>query len=994
MSTRFSISLNVSDVRAKKFLRDTEALGLTGAVTDVSLVDVYTLEPDFSKDEQKKIEEAFVSAPVQSGVFGDIPEPDSFAEEFNWAILVGYLPGVTDTIGRTAKKTIEDTLDKKLGEHEDVFTAQAYFLSGKLKQEDVETIAYSLHNPLIQYARIRSAKEYKKENGFPIITPNVQLEGNPHVDDVNLWVSDEELEQLGTLGIQNADGSRRGPLALDLDAMKVIRTYFYGKRRHPTDVEIEALAQTWSEHCNHSIFSDPIDDIYEGIYRRYIKGATKEIRKQKGEDDFCVSVFTDNAGAISFDDKYLITHKAETHNSPSALDPYGGAMTGIVGVNRDALGFGLGAKPIMNTYGYCVADPKNSQKLYRDKAKTQPLLPAARILSGIIHGVNGGGNESGIPTPQGFVTFDDRFRGKPLVFVGTVGLMPRMVAGRVMHQKGAQRGDYIVVTGGRVGMDGIHGATFSSVELDSASPATAVQIGDPITQKKMSDAIVKEARNKGLYNSVTDNGAGGISCSVAEMARECGGCRVELETVPLKYEGLAPWQIWISESQERMTFAVPKEKWEEFKALMERHDVEVTHIGKFTDSGKCVVRYNGEVVMNVDMDFLLHDGRPIAFQQTRSYEPIPSLSRGTKKLDFEKVLLDLLKRPNIASFKAISQQYDHEVQASSVTKPLQGKGQVNAHATVSRPVLTSEKGVVLSQGLAPWFSELDPYAMAAYSIDEAVRTAITAGGNPDHLAILDNFCWCSSKDPERLWQLKEAARACYDTAVAYGTPYISGKDSMFNDFKGFDAKGASVKISAPPTLLISAISVMDDHTKAVTLDLKAAGDVLYVLGETKNELAGSEYLTMQTKQAHVLHDGEKVPQVDTDTNKKMYEVFALALDQELIQSGIAITRGGLAVALAKTAIAGGLGVNVDVAEVSKKLDTDEILFSESAGRILVSVRAEDIDAFEELVDSSDRFRIGEVTDDEVITINDAKEEVASLPLEKAFDAYHTNHIPS
>ncbi|MBI3955498.1 phosphoribosylformylglycinamidine synthase, partial [Candidatus Gottesmanbacteria bacterium] len=358
------------------------------------------------------------------------------------------------------------------------------------------------------------------DNGMDFVVPKVKLRSIPKVDKINLDLSDEELKKTGKEGIKNSDGTRRGPLALSLPFMKAIQVYFKKLGRKPTDIELESIAQTWSEHCKHTIFADPIDEIKEGLFKKYIKGSTDYIRKKKGRNDFCVSVFKDNSGAIAFNDDYLITHKVETHNSPSALDPFGGAITGIVGVNRDTIGFGLGAKPVANFYGYCFADPRADIPLYKGENKTQKMLSSRRIMDGVIEGVNAGGNQSGIPTPMGFVYFDERYRGKPLVFVGTVGLIPKKIKGKLSYIKEARKGDYIVMIGGRVGKDGIHGATFSSEAMDSGSPSTAVQIGDPITQKKLSDAIVKEARNMDLYNSITDNGAGGLSCSVAEMAKE------------------------------------------------------------------------------------------------------------------------------------------------------------------------------------------------------------------------------------------------------------------------------------------------------------------------------------------------------------------------------------------------------------------------------------------------------------------------------------------
>ncbi|MES2409212.1 MAG: AIR synthase-related protein, partial [Patescibacteria group bacterium] len=718
--------------------------------------------------------------------------------------------------------------------------SQIFILSGNLTKEEVEGIGLTLHNPLIQRMRIMSHSEFEKEDDLNILVPKVNLKSEDAVIEVNLNVSDEELVKIGKSGIVDKNGISRGPLALDLAYMKTIQAYFKSKKRNPTDIELESIAQTWSEHCKHTIFADKLDEIDKGLYKAYIKEATNIIRKKKGEKDICVSVFSDNAGAIAFDDKYLITHKVETHNSPSALDPFGGSITGIVGVNRDTIGFGLGAKPVANMFGFCLADPSDTRPLFRDKLHTQKMLSPRRIMDGVIQGVNVGGNCSGIPTPHGFVYFDERFRGKPLVFVGTVGIIPRKIGKNLSTEKEAKKGDYIVVIGGKVGQDGIHGATFSSEVMDGASPATAVQIGDPITQKKLSDAIVKEARDLNLYSSITDNGAGGISCSIAEMAKECNGCRVELEKVPLKYPGLTPWKIWISESQERMTLAVPKSKWKAFKKLMDDRGVGADVVGEFTNSGKCVVTYNGKKIVDMDLEFL-HNGLPsrnlVSKDEKTTYLEAPK--QNTENLT--KTFKEMLKRLNITSFEFISKQYDHEVQANSILKPLQGRGQVNADVAVIRPILDSKKGVLLSSTLNPSYSEIDSYKMAASSIDGAIRSVIAAGGSLENLAILDNFCWCSSTDPVRLGQLKAAVKGCFDYAVAYGTPFISGKDSMFNDFKGYDEKGNPINISIPPTLLISSIGVMNDAEKAISLDFKFEGDLIYLLGDTLEELGGSEY---------------------------------------------------------------------------------------------------------------------------------------------------------
>jgi len=965
-----------------------------------------------------------------------------------------------------------------------------------------------LYNKLIQRLHIKSREEFTADKGMGIVIPEVNLHEDTTVTEINLNISDEELLEIGTKGIANADGTRRGTLGLSLLYLKAIKAHFAEQGRNPTDIELETLAQTWSEHCKHTIFASPIDEIKDGLYKHYIKRATNDIRKAKGKDDICISVFTDNAGGIIFDDEWAITDKVETHNSPSALDPFGGAITGIVGVNRDTVGYGMGAKPIINRYGFCFADPSSEPEIYRGKGKQNKALSPKQIMDGVIDGVNKGGNHSGIPTPQGFVYFDPRYSGKPLVFVGTVGLIPRKINGNPSHIKEAKKGDKIVMVGGRVGKDGIHGATFSSVALDEGSPSTAVQIGDPITQKKFSDAIVKEARDLELYNAITDNGAGGLSSSVGEMGE--AGFVVDIDRVPLKYAGMSAWEIWISESQERMTLAIPDENIAAFTKLMNKRGVEATVIGEFTGDGRAVIRQNGEVIMDMATAFL-HDGLPEKHLKTKAREsekqkvffdtnifsrildhetnieqiienyevysshiqedelkntkneerrtkllntfkeinPIqlnPSFVFGKtkfpirfsngkllfairKKLDAIKTkpnnlddsliaeiaiidnlilvtddgigkkqglyevakevdcevwsfkellesfnpppksssqiltppqggsdfltiggkLLNTVADLNICSKEFITTQYDHEVQATSVLKPLQGVGRVNSDATVTRPVLSSAKGVVTSQGITAKYSDIDTYHMAACAIDTAIRNAVAVGADINHLALLDNFCWCSSDEPERLYELKRACEACYDYAVAYGTPFISGKDSMFNDFNGFDKDDNPVKISAPPTLLVSALGVMNDATKAVSLEPKFAGDLVYVIGETFAE------------------GGDIVPKVDAKKAIAIYTAINKAMNNRLIASAIAAGFGGIGAAVSKMAIGGQLGIEISSTE--SELSDEIFLFSESQSRFVVTVNPDNKDEFEAVMKDIYHKNIGAITDKQTLNIN-------------------------
>ncbi len=952
MAHRISVESRADHSRAARLFATLKDRYPRSRLTGVSLSRAYTTDAKLRAKSLERAVAVLTNPVIETSSATRVLSPSAFSH----AIEIGFRPAVTDNAGNSARQMIEDATGIAFKNGDSVYSSLFVFLEGDVSAKDAARMAGELHNPLIERATITASANWK-QGRIPLIIPKVKLPRPAPARAVNLEVPDEELARIGKEGIEDGNGIRRGPLALSLAELHAIRDYFRSKKRSPTDVELESLAQTWSEHCKHTIFNDPLDEIREGIYKRYIRGATEKVRAKKGVKDFCVSVFKDNSGAIAFNDEYLVTHKMETHNTPSALDPYGGAITGILGVNRDALGFGLGAKPIANLFGYCVGEPSDTRTLYRDAKKTRPMLTSARILEGVVKGIEAGGNQSGIPTPLGFVYADESYRGKPLVFAGTIGLIPRKKGGRELHKKRARAGDYIVVAGGRVGADGIHGATFSSEALSAESPATAVQIGDAITQKKLSDAIVRELRDKNLYSSITDNGAGGISCSVAEMAQECGGCAVDLSKVPLKYPGLAPWQIWISESQERVTFSVPPTNWKAMKKILDKHGTEAVVIGRFTDSGSCIVTYDGKKVMDVSLDFL-HDGRPKHEQKTNKVA-VKSKALPARLPSIDKALLSLLARPTVGSYDFISSQYDHEVQGLSVTKPLQGRGRVNADAAVMRPVASDTKGIVLSHGYAPSLAELDAYKMAAASIDIAIRNALAAGGTLDTLAILDNFCWSTSGSPERLYQLKEAARACYDYAVAYGTPYISGKDSMYNDFRGFDEQGKPVHVAVMPTLLISAIGVMKDARSAITLDFKAAGDSVYVLGKTRAEFGGSEFAKLA---AGTFYAGQ-APATDANENTALYRAFGKAARMRLMSSALAVSRGGVGVALAKMALAGARGANVSFAG-----NAHAALFSESTGRFVITVAPHKEKAFLRAMKGCTVKRIGTVTDDATLRI--------------------------
>lgn len=953
----------------------------------VRVLDIYTIDKELDDEQAKRaMLELFTDPITQESVCNEYYKAD-----FDWAIEIGFLPGVTDNAGRTSRDGLQDLLSVPFKNGEAVFTSHRYLVSGNFKREDMQKVAEHLSNPLINRIAIRSKEEFDKE-GMGMGVPRVELAPNPRVDEIDMDVSEEELLKLGSKGIldrvENGEEIRRGPLALDMESLNVIKGYFNKEGRKPTDVELEALAQTWSEHCKHTIFAAQLDEI-DSLYKSMIRNATKEIRKRLGDNDLCVSVFSDNSGVIKFTEDQNICYKVETHNSPSALDPYGGAITGIVGVNRDPLGTGMGSKLVTNMYGFCFGNPYWNKELpYRQKGKQNPILHPKVIFEGVRKGVEDGGNKSGIPTSWGFLTFDDRYMGKPLVFVGTLGIMPTIVNGKPSHEKKAEPGDYIIMAGGRVGADGIHGATFSSESLHSGSPAGAVQIGDPITQKKLGDAQL-EARDLGLFNSITDNGAGGLSCSVCEMAEEAGGCEVELDKVPIKYAGLAPNEIWISESQERMTYSVAPDKVDALLDLFRRRDVEATVIGRFTNSGRAKVTFNNQTIMDLELDFL-HNGLPdkkLASVYKKPEYPEPEL----KANDPAGELRDMLAQLNICSKEYVVRQYDHEVQGGSIIKPLVGEGlDIHSDATVVRPDLHEDKGVALSSALFPSYGDIDPYQMAACAIDTAIRNQIVVGANPDRIALLDNFCWCSSNDEQRLGQLKLTAKACYDFSIAHMAPFVSGKDSMFNDFKGFDSNDNPVQISVPPTLLVSTVGIVEDIRNSVTLDAKIAGDKVVVLGDTLDELGGSEYYRLLGERENEKPlIGNNVPKADAEKTRPLYKAFNKAIEKGLVASAASVHQGGLAVALAKTAMAAKLGISFDFDKIPAKGVTDvlKLMFSESQGRIVATVAADKLDDFTALFEGIPCAVIGEVTDDAVIKGVKAGKEVLNADIEDLTKSY-------
>ncbi|MCB9831418.1 MAG: phosphoribosylformylglycinamidine synthase subunit PurL [Planctomycetes bacterium] len=735
--------------------------------------------------------------------------------------------------------------------------------------------------------------------------------------------------------------SRSMGLALNLEEMQVIRAHFHELGRRPTDIELETLAQTWSEHCKHKTFNARIDcdgKVYDNLIKQTIFKATRDLDR-----DFCVSVFKDNAGIVRFDDEHNLCFKVETHNHPSAIEPYGGAGTGLGGVLRDILGTGLGAKPIANVDVFCVGD----------LAATAEDLPAGvihplRVLKGVVAGVRDYGNRMGIPTVSGAVFFDRRYTGNPLVYAGSIGLIPRDRC-----DKRVEAGDRIVALGGRTGRDGIHGATFSSMELHEDSETMdggAVQIGNAITEKRCMDVLLA-ARDLGLYRCVTDCGAGGFSSAVGEMGEELGA-RVELGAAPLKYPGLSYTEVWISEAQERMVVAVPPEKLDEILALAASEDVETCVLGEFTGSGRLEIFWHGEQVADLDMEFL-HDGLPRTTMKATWKSPPRDDLRDFAVPMAGEALRRLLADWNVASKEWIIRQYDHEVQSTSVIKPLVGIDHAGpSDGAVNAPVLGSRRAYAVGLGLCPHYADIDPYHMARAAIDEALRNVVAVGGDPDRCAILDNFSWGNTNKPDRLGALVRAAEGCHDGAMALRLPFISGKDSLNNEY----ATSAGT-IVIPHTLLISALAIVEDLESCVSMDLKRSGTSLYLVGLTRRELGGGAYLRLYGRR------GNELPQLGDDAlaiHRRMHE----AIRDGMVLSCHDCSEGGLGVAAAEMAFAGGIGLEVDLARVlvaGPRLRDDEILFSESLSRYLVEIDSRSAARFEALFEDLPCAAIGRTT---------------------------------
>ncbi len=936
---RIEVSLknHLPDARGDGLVKDIHDLGIT-TVSGVRVVDIYWLDADLTDGELDLISRELLADPVTQDYRCDpTSSPEKGTGSNRHTVEVAYNTGVVDPIEESILKAIRDL---GVGGVRAVKTTKRYLLQGEPSNDQLDAICSRLLvNPIIQHVL------ESEQIGFP---------ENPRYEFSLNRIPLLEADDSGLSEIQRQFGFYD-------DEFRAIVDYYRREGRDPVDAELETLAQTWSEHCVHKTFKGRISldgEIIDNLLKNTVIKATQQLDKP-----WCISVFEDNAGVIEFDDKWALCFKVETHNHPSAVEPYGGAATGIGGVVRDPLGTGLGAKPIANTDVFCFGPPD----LPYDKLPKGVLHPR-RIFKGVRAGVADYGNRLGIATLNGAILFDERYTANPLVYCGTVGLMPREM-GTVRKQRS---GDLVVVTGGRTGRDGIHGVTFASVQLTEESSAvsySSVQIGNPIVEKKVIDVLM-QARDRGLYRRITDCGGGGLSSAVGEMGEETG-VRVYLDRVPLKYVGLTYSEIWVSESQERMLLAVPPDKIEELLELFASEDVETAVIGEFTDDKRLRLFYQENQVCDLSMEFL-HHGLPQVKREAVWRQPEYPEPDFSVPADLNIALLEVLGSWNVCSKEWVIRQYDHEVQGVSVLKPLVGvENDGPGDAAVIRPVLDSRKGAIVSNGINPGYGDIDPYWMAASAIDEALRQIIAVGGNLERVALLDNFCWGNTDRPEMLGALVRASQACYDMAIAYETPFISGKDSLYNEFEN-----EGENISIPHTLLISAIGIMEDTNKAISMDFKKADDIIYIAGTTHNELGGSEYF-----RTHGIV-GNNVPKVDPVRAKKLMKSLSIAAGRGLVRACHDCSEGGIAVALAEMAFAGGLGAAVNLKDVplGEAMERDDfILFSESNSRFLVEVPPENRKEFEKIMNGSDFASIGKVTDGDTLEIHglDGKKIVGS-----------------
>lgn len=886
MRVPFRIQVTAADdPQAGQIVEGARLLGVPGLVA-CKVSRVHHLDGDLSAGDIGRLCRDLLVDPVVDEVTVGSPLPTPHP-----TVEVAPRPGVTDTEARELERAAAALGLPPVR----ASTSRRYELIGELDGGDIATICRRL-----------LANETIELHSLDTIEPSFDetAPAEARVETVNLsGLADDDLVKL----------SRDRLLSLDLAEMRAIREHFRREGRDPTDAELETLAQTWSEHCMHKTFRARIRLEHQGadgsVAVSHHEGLLPALAAVTEEiaAPWLRSAFVDNAGIVAFDDDFDLAFKVETHNHPSALEPFGGANTGIGGVVRDVMG--VSARPIACTNVLCFGPPELD-----DRYLPPGVLHPRRIRDGVVAGIGDYGNKLGLPTVNGAVLYDAGYIANPLVYCGALGLLP---AGS--HPTDPRSGDRIISIGGRTGRDGIHGATFSSAGMDEATAeraGTAVQIGDPITQKGCIE-VVEHARDLRLYNAITDCGAGGFSSAVGEMGEHLGA-EVELSGVPLKYEGLQPWEIWLSEAQERMVMAVPPDRVEALGELCERFEVEMTDLGSFTAGGRLVVTHGNTPVVDLPMEFL-HGGVPRREMVGRWADPVPARGR-LPDVDPARLVLELLSDPTVASKEAIVRTYDHEVRGGTVGRPFVGvRADGPGDGAVLKPLGTwhHDAAVALAVGINPRIGRLDPWAMALHAIDEAVRNLVAVGADPGQVALLDNFCWGDPTKPDRLGSLVRAVEGCVEGARRYRMPFISGKDSLFNEFAGE---------AIPGTLLISALGLVPDLHRTVTSAFTRAGHDLWLVGDPSECLGGSLV-------DDLLGIGDtRVPAAPDEPLRRYVAVHRLIADG-IVTAAHDVSDGGIAVAITEMAIGGRLGVEATVP--ASESSTVAALANEAPGQVLL-----------------------------------------------------------
>ncbi len=979
------------DPRADAVIRQAASLGLPRP-SAAQHASVYLLEGDLSEGQVRRIADELLADPVTQ--VAELQARGTVRPRLDALIEVHPLPGVTDP----AAESVEAAVRAMFGTAVTVRTGDRYDLGG-VQQSDAATIGEkALANAVIHgiHSEPWHPERFPAGHGYSLRIVEVPVRD----------LTDAQLEKL----------SREAHLFLSLDEMRAIQAEYRRIGREPREIELETLAQTWSEHCVHKTLKSTVryreDNLGAGqrslaasaapgrpghaaeadgsvtirnLLKSTVAAGTFALIDEKRADriDWCLSVFVDNSGVIAFDEHNAVCFKCETHNRPSAIEPYGGAATGIGGCIRDIMGTGLGAKPIAATDVFCVAPLTGTDV-------PAGCLPPRRILSQVVAGVRDYGNRMGIPTVNGAVWFDPRYVGNPLVYCGVIGVMPRtMVKGET------RRGDRIVAIGGRTGRDGIHGATFSSAEVEhghSTEFSHAVQIGNAITEKKMLDAMLaaRDQADGPLYSGTTDCGAGGFSSAIGEMGKDVGAT-VHLERAPVKYDGLSPTEIWISEAQERMVLSVPPAKVDRLRAICAAHGVELCDLGEFGSAdGTIRLMWHGTEVGSLDTHFL-HEGVPMPTREAVwdaawSAAQVPAAGNGTgvgpRLLD---TTCALLAHPNLASKEWIIRQYDHEVQGASVVKPLVGVGTGGpSDAAVVHPVAGSRRALAIGNGLATGWSA-DAYAMTLAAIDECVRNLVCVGADPARIAILDNFCWPSCDDPRNMGSLVRAAEACYDGALAYRAPFISGKDSLKNQFRTQDGR----TIMIPPTLLVSGFGIVEDAERACTMDLKSAGNVLVLVGTTGARMGGSHRAMLGA----CGHPDTRLPDVDPARGARTAHAVAACIAHGAVRSAHDPSEGGLLPALAEMCFAGGLGARIDLSHVpvaGSDVPDECRAFAEDPHRYLLEIEPSKLGTLQAHLDGIPHAVIGTVTDEPTLELVGIRVPRESTPISALRSAWNTS----